>query len=520
MRWALPLAPCRLDHLNCQAEMTGIVPEWMRYLPLLGAILLGPVDFLLAKGAAWVSLRGYFTRSGSEPNLHWTERARLTLAARRGVALMLVMFPIVALGDATFLVGPLSVAPPWCVAVVAACSSFFGVFAASRGVQGWLGLRVGSLAYALREKAFFFQGAVAVIAVIVGFRALGKAVASGEGWQGLLFLACVPFAFPNLLFFFYRALGALVRDRELEQQLEPLVRGARVVPRKIYVARAHQVNAFAYPLQRTLVVTQGLLDKLGKPEVEAVVAHELGHLVEGWRAALRLSLLGYVALGAFASTCFAGNWSPLGGLVYLCGFFVLALFVQRWSRAREHDADAEAVGAAPPEVHAGALQTIYEANLVPATQRGGTHPSLYDRMERAGVTPAFARPALPPRWAMLPFLPAFLLGLALPALGPLLFMEKAADGWAAAAVFGQRADALAHLALRAWEHEQEEAAAELYAMAEELDPQSPWYPRNLAAVLQLAGQCDAARAASARAYEKALHDPRVHEVLPVLMSCR
>lgn len=40
-------------------------------------------------------------------------------------------------------------------------------------------------------------------------------------------------------------------------------------------------------------------------------------------------------------------------------------------------------------------------NLIPAVLRGGTHPSLYDRVVAAGKTPDYARPKPPTRWPLL-----------------------------------------------------------------------------------------------------------------------
>ncbi len=172
-------------------------------------------------------------------------------------------------------------------------------------------------------------------------------------------------------------------------------------------------NAFAYPLQKTLGVSDAGLAVLDDDELAAICAHELAHLQEPrgvvWSRMLRSWLIViYAAMIAATVRPLPGSFGPVA---YLWGFLGANLFLivgvtlsSKLSLKMEHRADAQAAAAqALPGVYARALEKLYEVNLVPAVigSKRRTHPDLYDRMLRAGVTPAYARPAPPPRWPAL-----------------------------------------------------------------------------------------------------------------------
>jgi hypothetical protein len=84
----------------------------------------------------------------------------------------------------------------------------------------------------------------------------------------------------------------------------------------------------------------------------------------------------------------------------VCGgaatYYVVHWAVRRVSVAKETAAD---VAGLADEQDAGdyarGLLALYEANLLPATTKGGTHPSLHDRLRKAGLEPDFERPKPP-----------------------------------------------------------------------------------------------------------------------------
>jgi hypothetical protein len=262
-------------------------------------------------------------------------------------------------------------------------------------------------------------------------------------------------------------------------------------------------------LRKTIAVTERLLEVLTSDELAAVVAHEVGHLKEGHKAWWRLGVL-WFSCGASFAFAFV---DPEDILVFIwtavAALFALVAGLRAWSRRREHDADEVAVAASDPAVYARALEKLYEVNLVPAALRGGAHPSLYDRLKRAGINPDYARPALPtrnPTWAGLVAVALF------PAAcfsWPQLWLEASGDSAKVAAVVTKHAHPLGKLALTAWGEGDNAMAVALYRRAEELDVQSPWYPRNIAAVLNQAGDCRGAREAAERARAKADNDPEI-----------
>jgi hypothetical protein len=163
----------------------------------------------------------------------------------------------------------------------------------------------------------------------------------------------------------------------------------------VYELATHEVNAFAVPGRRLVIFTGGALATLDDAELEAVAAHELGHLTEA-RAVCWLRMLRSVLLFPLAAVRplvnDLGSW-PAAGAGIAVFFALRALNVS--SRQLESRADHVAAGEGAGD-YARALEHLYEANLVPAVlQRPRTHPDLYDRLVAIGHTPRYPRPAPP-----------------------------------------------------------------------------------------------------------------------------
>ncbi len=174
--------------------------------------------------------------------------------------------------------------------------------------------------------------------------------------------------------------------------------------------RSAHSNAFftGFGRFRRIVLFDTLIEQLGKRELEAVLAHEIGHYKLGHipkmvalsAASLFVSfaLLGWLAASpwfasAFGFTPVAGQLGPtlllftmLGGLVS----FWLTPLTNQLSRKHEYEADAFARQAqqADPEPLIGALRTLSEKNLTNLTPHPKfsafyySHPTLLER-ERA-----------------------------------------------------------------------------------------------------------------------------------------
>jgi heat shock protein HtpX len=134
----------------------------------------------------------------------------------------------------------------------------------------------------------------------------------------------------------------------------------------------------------TIVVTTALLDLLDDAELEAVLAHELAHVVN--RDAAVMSSAAFVPRVGSAIFNYVPLLSPLGAVVYLFG----TLLTVALSRYREYSADrGSAVLTGAPEQLMSALEKItHGLDAIPRRDlRGG-----------AGLSAFFIVAAAPPQW--------------------------------------------------------------------------------------------------------------------------
>src|SRR5207248_490847 len=118
--------------------------------------------------------------------------------------------------------------------------------------------------------------------------------------------------------------------------------------------------------------------------------------VLGVRVIAAFSLLPVAALPAVYETFGLAHVLALFG-----GWLLAVVLLRRLGRRMEERADREArVYEGDPGTYARALEKLYEANVLPVVLRGKrtVHPHLYDRLVAAGTTPAYPRPAAPPRF--------------------------------------------------------------------------------------------------------------------------
>lgn len=154
------------------------------------------------------------------------------------------------------------------------------------------------------------------------------------------------------------------RDRQLHNVVEEMALGAGVSKPAVFIIESEAMNAFATgmsPRNASVAVTRGLLNKLNRDELQAVIGHEMGHIVN-WdiRYATAVSILvGLIVLlsdGVLRGSLFGGHGrSSKGGnssgailFIVLLVFAILAPIVARLvqmavSRQREFLADASSV---------------------------------------------------------------------------------------------------------------------------------------------------------------------------------
>jgi heat shock protein HtpX len=177
-------------------------------------------------------------------------------------------------------------------------------------------------------------------------------------------------------------------EPQLFRTVENLCIGAGLPMPKVYIIEDGSMNAFATgrdPNHASVAITRGLLDKLEKPELEGVIAHELSHI--GNRDTLLMTtvvvLIGSLAL--LADLALRMTWFGAGGrgtfrdknskgaailvVVALLAIIVAPIIARlisfAISRQREYLADAS-----------GALLTRYPEGLARALEkiRGDTDP--------------------------------------------------------------------------------------------------------------------------------------------------
>src|SRR5215211_1506003 len=213
--------------------------------------------------------------------------------------------------------------------------------------------------------------------------------------------------------------GGAVRERRRRPPAEPVTPGQEpalhaIVDRlclladlpkpEIVVEAEEQPNSWLVGLSRgraRLHVTRGLLDLLTASELEAVVGHELAHLVN--RDAVVMTAVGgpgAVLLGGGRRLMGGGWFVMMGGVVALGIGWLSRLGTQALSRHRELAADAgSAALTGRPAALASALRRIAgELRVVPKEDlrvaayrdvfhllpvgESGTHPPLAKRIER------------------------------------------------------------------------------------------------------------------------------------------
>ncbi len=485
------------------ADALGLLPAWFPWLGLVAHTALAMVLVVLVQGLT-LSL---FGPRLAWTSLHWTEIARRAWATRVALALtgvvLVVSFPV---GSVLLLHGE-----------TGGLGSFGHGLVVLLGVLTSLSFvgRVGGRRFALvldhrtdprgrwaymllsRGHLLLLIGISAAVPVefgLVHLGAFGLVVSLNVLWvQGFgLRLA--------------RGLGRVVEaPRFLADLVARVESSVGTEAGRVEVLRWQRANAFVFPSTGALAFTTGALEALNDRQLEAVCAHELGHLAEGdsgrrLRLLLALSVTPLVLLKPVSAT-----WSPMAGGALVVLIFLVLTRGRRWILAREEDADAVAHEHDHDDsVYAAALEALYRHNLAPAVLgRGRTHPDLYDRLLAAGSEPDFPRPAPPKLWpgrvwaaavfgfVVVPFVTGavFLRGVPYalgPAEAPLLAVLSVGGG--------HGADTFETLAYAAEDREDWWRAGQFWRAALAYDPTDPDLRASVAMADAREGRCSAAQA--------------------------
>jgi Zn-dependent protease with chaperone function len=261
-------------------------------------------------------------------------------------------------------------------------------------------------------------------------------------------------------------------------------------------------NAFLVPVSRSLCVTRRALEILTEDELEAVLAHELGHLRERRRLVVAMlpSHAAFVGI-LLACTLLQGLalWVTLALLTVVA--LLTRILLPRFMRAAEERADAFARRHADPTAFARALDCLYRANLIPPRRGSGAlHPDFARRIEAAGASVPSDLGAAPPRRAgvfVLVLVLAFACAFGLRDL--VLVKEDLPFPRLTLALRGPEPFSIAALAQAEERAGRDEAARRLYGGGSALEPANPWWPMEEARLLARLGRCDEARARFAEA---------------------
>ena len=174
----------------------------------------------------------------------------------------------------------------------------------------------------------------------------------------------------------------------------------------VYVDPTKETNAYALsaPQGTLVIVTQGLIDILNREQLQAVIAHELGHLVSGDSKAMTkiIAMTSFVSFisGGFRYMFYGGgnnnngnNSNPIAIVITIISviFLIFAPFLSMvanafMSRQRESQADAMAVRLTRnPTALASALLKIDEsyAKTVLHKDKSGNHSHKSEKRKKA-----------------------------------------------------------------------------------------------------------------------------------------
>ncbi len=243
----------------------------------------------------------------------------------------------------------------------------------------------------IRKTWFLFT---AFLAIVIG---IGWGFAQIYGNPGILYIAVIFSIVMNVLAYWFsdRIVLAMAGARPIEKKdapelyniVENLAITAGLPMPKLYITPEEQPNAFATgrnPEHAVVAVTQGILKRLNKTELEGVLAHELSHI--GNRdmlvSTVVVVLVGFIAIlsdmfmrsmlwGGFGSRRRDDNGGNAGGIIMLIGIalsilapIAATLMQLAISRRREFLADAS-----------GALLTRYPEGLANALLKISSDPT-------------------------------------------------------------------------------------------------------------------------------------------------
>ncbi len=519
-------------------QARALLPSWVGWAgPATYLLMAALVSALGARLATAIGLAGQGKSAESkEAEPHWTERARLAFPARALSAVCLVVLPAFWAAFAHLWVGPLTLCSPLELGIAAGLAALAGtatmhfrllrlVLPNPLTLRYWL---AGMLTLAIVIRPIL---PIAVVLALAAPESLWTG--AGAAWVAST-VALLALAMSGVSLLIARALGlARPPSKRLQAIVAAAAERAGQSPRATFELRWPMVNAAAFPMGGVLVFSDAALRTLEDDELEAIAAHELGHLSEprSIQALRMVQATLWVPLAAVRPIVAAYGVAGYG-LAVLAAMAAI-LWLRRIMRRMEQRADAEAreqVGDGGSL--ARALEKIYQANAVPAVGWArGTHPHLYDRLIAAGHPPAYPRPKPPSRIRLYVGMLAAMIVTAV-----LLIAATWAPTYAACGETDDEWPCLVWLTSGyggSWElgtigeiretQGQRSDAIVLYRAAAELAYEPSPDLARLVALLVLAGRCEEAAATAEQLKQQVAHSPGAEEHLTyaqaILASC-
>jgi Zn-dependent protease with chaperone function len=374
-----------------------VLPFWV---PWGSAIVVALAALVVALASSWVAGRIALSATRGAAAAPWPERARLIHPAKQAMAASCLASAMLCLALGVAFAGAFSVLPPRALAAVGAAVALAVGSWRYRAVAQRLRPAPIPLPDALRGAAtctlLFLSTCVLLVPAFfaVPARLDGGALAV----VALAALAMTAFNCGLGL----RLCLAIGLVSPASSRAKGIAAGASaragVEARACYELHWPSANAIAFPIAGAVGFTDGALAHLSDAELEAICAHELGHLAEGRSALLARALTpaAFAPLVLIVPLC--ATFGPFGVVPVVLWLIAVARGWAYVSQRLEARADAAARAGVGGETYARALERLYEVNLVPVVLSGATtHPHLYDRMLAAGVEPSYPRPAPPPQ---------------------------------------------------------------------------------------------------------------------------
>jgi Zn-dependent protease with chaperone function len=506
----------------------ALVPAWLHWA---GRVVV-PAAFVISFGVAWV-VGAIFVRK--LPVAPWTERARASYPGRLGVALAGMVFAIAAGVFGVWLAPRMPGEWPHAASAVAgALAGYLGAdfvrLTVERRAHGrWISAR----SWFSWKPTVFTLYALQLVPLAVG-AALVDDRFDARTWTVLFIMTLVSLAlYAGLGWLGLWSIGVIrPATMRLRASVDRAAIRTGVRPRALGILPTFGVpfaNAFALPILRRVAFTSEALAVLDDEEIEAIAAHELGHVGEPRMVALARIARGFILLPVVVVRPL---YTVMGWAGPLIAFVVLIAIVRLnaiLSRKMEERADAiahhameGASEARRPDdpatrgsgvhsktegpVYARALEKLYIRNLVPAVMTGKRriHPDLWDRMVKAGVTPPYPKPA-PPKMRRV------MLG-AMAIVYVACLVLAGVDAWVKYTVEADASAFIAKEARNRLENGDAENAYELYLSAMEIDDHAALHV-GLAWAEAALDICDEAAKDLAWAYSRKRPDPDLDDAM-------